>query len=84
MEFQVQNGLCVFKSSRCLFGLMPVILMRYIMRTFAINNTLLLNQVMLEDNFITSMIKADGNMLAFLSRPKAVAVASMVDANKDH
>jgi putative tricarboxylic transport membrane protein len=38
---------------------------------------------MLEDNFITSMIKADGNMLAFLSRPIAVAVASMVEPNKD-
>ena len=64
--------------------MMAVILMRYIVRTFAINNTLLLNQVMLEDNFITSMIKADGNMLAFLSRPIAVAVASMVEPNKDH
>ena len=30
---------------------------------------------MLEDNFITSMIKADGNMLAFLSRPIAAALA---------
>tara|TARA_B110000208_G_C11692989_1_gene403010 strand:- start:873 stop:1124 length:252 start_codon:yes stop_codon:yes gene_type:complete len=55
--------------------MMAVILMRYIVRTFAINNTLLLNQVMLEDNFITSMIKADGNMLAFLSRPIAAALA---------
>jgi hypothetical protein len=62
---------------------MLLILMRYIARTFAINNTLLLNQVMLEDNFTTSMIKADGNMLAFLSRPIAVAVASMVEPNKD-
>jgi TctA family transporter len=30
---------------------------------------------MLEENFITSMIKADGNMLAFFSRPIAATLA---------
>ena len=30
---------------------------------------------MLEENFITSMIKADGNMLAFLARPIAASLA---------
>jgi putative tricarboxylic transport membrane protein len=30
---------------------------------------------MLEENFITSMIKADGNMLAFFTRPIAAALA---------
>jgi putative tricarboxylic transport membrane protein len=30
---------------------------------------------MLEENFITSMIKSDGNLLAFFSRPIAAALA---------
>ncbi|MEO7938097.1 MAG: tripartite tricarboxylate transporter permease [Burkholderiaceae bacterium] len=32
---------------------------------------------MLEENFITSMIKADGNMLAFFSRPIAATLAAV-------
>ena len=32
---------------------------------------------MLEENFITSMIKADGNMLAFLARPIAATLAAV-------
>jgi putative tricarboxylic transport membrane protein len=32
---------------------------------------------MLEENFITSMIKADGNMLAFFSRPIAATLAAL-------
>jgi putative tricarboxylic transport membrane protein len=30
---------------------------------------------MLEENFITSMIKADGNFMAFVSRPIAASLA---------
>ena len=32
---------------------------------------------MLEDNFVTSMIKADGNLLAFFDRPVAATLGAM-------
>lgn len=32
---------------------------------------------MLEENFITSMIKADGNMLSFFERPIAATLAAV-------
>ena len=32
---------------------------------------------MLEENFITSMIKSDGNLLAFFSRPIAATLAAI-------
>jgi TctA family transporter len=32
---------------------------------------------MLEENFITSMIKSDGNLLAFVDRPVAATLCSL-------
>jgi TctA family transporter len=39
---------------------------------------------MLEENFITSMIKADGNMLAFFTRPIAATLAVVTLAGLVH